>query len=78
LANTARHSQARCAEILLVYGDDSVTLTIVDDGQGFEADDPQGGLGLRLMRERVELIGGNLTIKSELGEGTLVSVEREL
>lgn len=75
LANTARHSQARCAEILLAYDGDAVTLTIVDDGQGFDTGDPQSGMGLHSMRERAELIDGNLTIKSAPGEGTLVSVK---
>jgi signal transduction histidine kinase len=75
LANTARHSQARCAEILLAYDGDSVTLTILDDGRGFDTGNPQSGMGLRSMRERAELIDGNLTIKSALGEGTLVSVK---
>ncbi len=74
LANTARHSQARCAEITLAYDDEAVTLTIVDDGCGFDATEPQGGLGLRSMRERAELIEGHLTIKSDLSEGTLVSI----
>jgi signal transduction histidine kinase len=78
LANTARHSQARLVEVLLDYDADSVTLTIVDDGCGFDTSDPQSGLGLRSMRERAELIGGNLTIKSQLGEGTLVAVKCEL
>jgi NarL family two-component system sensor histidine kinase LiaS len=75
LANTSRHSQAHCAEILLAYDDEAVTLTIVDDGCGFDATEPQGGLGLRSMRERAELIAGHLTIKTELSEGTLVSVK---
>ncbi len=75
LANTARHSEARCAEVALVYDEDAVTLTIVDDGRGFDTNDPQNGLGLRSMRERAELIGGRLIIRSEKGEGTLVSVK---
>ena len=74
LANTARHSQAGHAEILLVYNPDCVTLTIVDDGRGFNISDVQGGMGLRSMRERAELIGGELIIESALGEGALVSV----
>jgi NarL family two-component system sensor histidine kinase LiaS len=78
LANTARHSHAQHTEILLVYGPDSVTLTIVDDGRGFDTTTAQGGMGLRSMRERAELINAELVITSELGEGTVTSIKCEL
>jgi len=75
LANAARHSQTQSAEILLVYNADSVTLTILDNGCGFDTRAKQGGLGLRSMRERAGLLRGNLVIESLLGAGTRVSVE---
>jgi NarL family two-component system sensor histidine kinase LiaS len=78
LANVARHSQAHHAEIVLVFNDDAITLTIVDDGSGFDAGQPQAGMGLRSMQERAASIGGDLVIKSEPGEGTVVSVRCEL
>jgi NarL family two-component system sensor histidine kinase LiaS len=59
LANVARHSDAACVHVTLSYGGDAVTLTIADDGCGFDAASVQGkGLGLRSMQERVEAIGG--------------------
>jgi NarL family two-component system sensor histidine kinase LiaS len=59
LANAARHSDAARVDVTLSYGSDAVTLTIADDGCGFDAASAQGkGLGLRSMRERVEAIEG--------------------
>lgn len=74
LANVSRHSQADTVELSLVYGASSVTLTISDDGRGFDPYQPQGGLGLRSMRERSESLGGTLSMDSVPGQGTRVSV----
>ena len=48
-------------------------ITVTDDGQGFAPNGNGQGLGLRLMRERVDELGGSLTIESREGEGTTVS-----
>ena len=46
---------------------------VVDDGRGFDPDHPeQPGLGLKLMRERMDELGGRLTITSIVGKGTQV------
>ena len=74
LANVARHSQADCTEVGLSYGGDSITLSVSDDGCGFDVGKTQGGLGLRSMRERAELLRGELVVSSSLGRGTDVSV----
>ena len=74
LANVAKHSQARRAEVLLAYDADAMTLTVSDDGQGFDLGEPRSGLGLRSMRERAEALGGTLTIESALGAGTRVQI----
>ena len=44
-----------------------------DDGCGFDVEETQAGVGLNGMRERIELLGGELEIRSSPGEGTLVS-----
>ena len=51
-----------------------IELSIIDDGVGFDPDmkDDDGGLGLVSMRERIEKLGGDLTILSAPGEGTQV------
>jgi signal transduction histidine kinase len=73
LANVARHSQANSVEIALVYANDDITLTVTDDGRGFDVDGKRGGIGLNSMQERAEALGGNLTVESVQGTGTSVS-----
>jgi two-component system sensor histidine kinase DegS len=81
LRNVGRHSGASRAWLTLEFGDGKTTLTVTDKGKGFEV--PQrmedlanaGRLGLAGMEERVRLVGGNLTLESEPGKGTTVTVE---
>jgi signal transduction histidine kinase len=70
LANTARHSAASYAEVCLEYGTESVTITIKDNGRGFEPGASHGGIGLSSMRERAEASGGGFTVESAPGKGT--------
>jgi signal transduction histidine kinase len=75
--NIVRHSQVRRARILLVYQSQEVTLKIEDSGVGFnpvQSFAPPRGWGLAGMRERVESVGGQLSIQSEPGAGTMVEV----
>ena len=79
LTNCAKHSGARNASIKLAFDGDRITLSIEDDGRGFElltvTQGMQGqGLGILSMRERVEAIGGEFHIASALGKGTKVVV----
>jgi NarL family two-component system sensor histidine kinase LiaS len=73
LANVARHSGAGSVKIALVYANGDVSLTVSDDGHGFDVESSHTGYGLNSMRERVEAIGGELTVESELGQGTSIS-----
>jgi PAS domain S-box-containing protein len=78
LNNIAKHSQASLAWVELdLTEDQAVTLTIRDNGQGFDLADLKtavraGHLGLKQMRERVEGAKGTLLVDSEPGHGTLV------
>ncbi|MFF4007102.1 sensor histidine kinase [Streptomyces sp. NPDC001717] len=81
LANVVRHARADRAEITLTFMDASVTLDIVDDGQGFDAScaasgsgSGDGGFGLPAMRSRAETLGGLFTVESDPGQGTAVAV----
>jgi len=74
LANVARHSSTGSAIVHLNYGTDAVTLTITDDGCGFDSGRQQGGVGLRSMRERAQALGGYFVVESEPGRGTRLSV----
>jgi signal transduction histidine kinase len=72
LANAIRHSRANVITLRLRRKASLVELVIADDGSGFEPGGT-GGLGLRLMRERAEEIGGSLTIESSSGHGSVVT-----
>ncbi|MGD8752374.1 MAG: histidine kinase [Anaerolineales bacterium] len=71
--NIIKHAQATQVELTLRCDGDSLTLNICDNGIGFDQGASYlGHLGLHIMRERIEQIGGSLQIESHLGEGTLV------
>jgi signal transduction histidine kinase len=73
LNNVVKHAGASRAEAVLEREDGVVSLTVSDDGRGFDAAAANGGFGLTGMRERVELAGGELTIETVPGSGTTVS-----
>jgi signal transduction histidine kinase len=78
LANVRRHAGAGRVALTLSYMDGEAAVDIRDDGAGFvlsaDGSGPNGGLGLHSMRERVEALGGRLTVESRPGQGTTVAV----
>jgi signal transduction histidine kinase len=73
LQNAVKHSAARNIEARVVATPSGLTLRINDDGTGFDSTRPRPeGLGLLTMRERVELMGGKLTIETGHGNGTTI------
>lgn len=77
LTNVVRHAGTKQARILLHYHRQEVLLAVTDFGAGFDpkqAFPPPRGWGIAGMRERVEAVGGQLTIESEPGKGTEVKV----
>lgn len=78
LANVRKHSDAHTARILLRSdAPDSYNLLIEDDGHGMSpvsSSQPGEHIGIAIMRERADRLGGSLTIESEAGEGTRVSL----
>jgi signal transduction histidine kinase len=78
LNNASKHAMANRMEMHFWCKAGRATLTIRDDGRGFNLDDvPPGHFGIGIMRERAESIGARLRIESELGRGVEVSVEWE-
>ncbi len=74
LANSARHSLATQVELTLTSEQDRCTLTVHDNGQGFDSATVHGkGIGLLSMQERIHAVGGTLNVTSDLGEGTRVT-----
>jgi two-component system sensor histidine kinase DegS len=75
LGNAARHGQATQVKILLDMGEDRVRVSVDDNGKGFDTESHQQGssLGLKLIRERAEMLGGNFEMDSAPGKGTRIS-----
>jgi signal transduction histidine kinase len=78
LTNVARHARATRASVLATAHAGRLRLVIEDDGRGFDPATPTGRLGLVGIRERVELLGGQLRIESAPGAGTAVIVDLEV
>jgi signal transduction histidine kinase/ligand-binding sensor domain-containing protein len=79
LRNAFRHAQAGLVEVEIRYDDDEFRLRVRDDGKGIDrqvlaAQGIEGHYGLRGMPERADVIGGNLTVWSEVGAGTEVEL----
>jgi len=74
LTNIADHAQAKRAQLILKREGAQIKLVITDDGCGFDPNalDGNNKYGLRGMRERAEMIGGNLSIESQMGRGTTI------
>jgi signal transduction histidine kinase len=79
LNNVWRHSAALTANVTIDFGKDGTTIQVKDDGKGFVIGEDlrfveAGKIGLAGMQERADLLGGNLSIQSNVGRGTLVTL----
>jgi signal transduction histidine kinase len=72
LTNAVKHAQASLVEICVDCGDDSLTLSIRDDGNGGAV--PNRGSGLIGLTDRVEALGGTISVVSPPGAGTSLHV----
>lgn len=71
--NACKHAKADMIKVSMECRQDSVVLLVNDDGVGFDSDQERDdSFGLIGMKERVDVLEGQLTIKSEPGNGTLV------
>jgi signal transduction histidine kinase len=76
LSNVAKHAEARSATVRIEAGSGRVSLEVADDGQGFDPTAARlGHYGLESMRSRAAELGGDLTVASVPGTGTVVRVE---
>ena len=76
VGNAIRHGRATRVDVVVDFTEDSLVFGITDNGCGFEPRDcPETGhLGLDSIRHHAEGVGGTLTLKSVLGEGTTITV----
>jgi signal transduction histidine kinase len=77
LSNIIRHARARSVRLELIGEKHNCAVRLADDGQGFDAQDPQfhWSHGLMGMRQRAEALGGRLQLDSTVGRGTTLRVE---
>jgi two-component system sensor histidine kinase DegS len=75
LGNASRHSQATAVKVQVDVGNDLVRVSVDDNGRGFDPETlkSSSNLGLKLIRERAEMLGGNFEIDSSAGSGARIS-----
>ncbi len=79
--NIVKHSEAENAFVSIRNGSNTIKVKISDDGKGFNLEDSKlkkNGFGLTGIEERLKMLGGEQTIKSELGKGTEIDIFIEL
>ncbi|MCJ7434583.1 MAG: sensor histidine kinase [Anaerolineales bacterium] len=74
LGNTARHSQASTIKLQIDMGNEMVRVTVDDNGKGFSPEiiTESNSLGLKLIRERTEMLGGSFEVDSAAGKGSRI------
>jgi two-component system sensor histidine kinase DegS len=79
--NTVKHANASKIDVLISYLDSSISLKVVDDGDGFNTStlsdnirEDNSGFGLSIMRERIYLLSGKISLESNPGEGCTIIV----
>jgi len=75
--NTIYHSRASTLKIQVNIGDTVINVIVDDDGIGFDQESlvDKPGMGLKVIRDRVEMLGGKIEIDSRPGQGTLIAIE---
>ncbi len=75
MGNAARHSQATLLKINVDLSDNLIRVSVDDNGKGFDIDSVQQEktLGLKLIRERAEMLGGTFAVDSAAGKGTRIT-----
>jgi signal transduction histidine kinase len=74
LTNALRHAHASQFDVLLVFESREIRLKLRDNGHGFDPAKSHEGFGLQGMRERAEDVGGQFSIESSEGNGTVISI----
>jgi PAS domain S-box-containing protein len=78
LNNIVKHAKSTNASINLAREKGYILMEINDDGNGFDPNQPPKGQGLRNMRERIQMLGGELLVDSQPGTGTHITVRIKL
>ena len=73
LQNAAKHAEATSVRLTLEPRDGSLSFSVTDDGKGFDPAAAKNGSGLQNMVDRIEAVGGKLSMSAGLGRGTTVT-----
>lgn len=74
LTNIQKHFGAEIVTLTGQYDAETITLMLQDNGRGFRPQVPPMGFGIRGMKERTQILGGQFTIHSAPGDGTWIQV----
>ncbi len=74
LNNCQKHAKTKDVTVRLLFGSEAVTVQIVDQGIGFDPDTVRKGMGFVNIKERVQEMGGTVTIVSARHQGTTVNI----
>ncbi len=73
LQNVAKYANADSAQVLLAQQDDQLRFEVVDHGNGFDPETTRTGTGLQGIADRLDTVGGTMTLNSTPGRGTTVT-----
>jgi two-component system sensor histidine kinase DegS len=75
LGNAVRHSQASEVRLQVDLGDNALKVMIDDNGKGFDPEilKERTNMGIKIIRDRVEMVGGEFQLDTRIGEGTRIS-----
>ena len=78
ITNAVKHAEASLIEATFTFAENSLRIDVEDDGKGFDATQPSSSestkFGMLGIRERLNKIQGEMSIKSQIGEGTTVTI----
>lgn len=73
VSNAARHSGANSIRAHIDTGEDKVSVDVEDDGKGFNVDQAmEGSMGIKVIKERVDILNGEFSIDTAVGQGTRI------
>jgi two-component system sensor histidine kinase DegS len=77
LGNAVRNGQATQIKLQIDSSDTEVRISVEDNGRGFDVEtmEEKGGMGLKVIRDRVEMLGGDMQIHSIIGQGTHITFQ---
>ena len=75
LQNIYKHAKAKLINVTLKQEDNLISLSIIDNGVGYDKSKQKEGIGLKNIKSRVSAIGGKQIIDSQINQGTTINIE---